>query len=652
MHERRWPLIGALISALLMPLAAHGELIHEHFNHGGGFHTLGGWSGDAVGWDGPWEGINNAIFYDPMYAYMWHQDGYSNLLNNPTQGSARQNRLSPQFRRFTTDLTNVSPNLLWMSAIPVGGDSVMFGGHFNNAQAFFGLRNHSNAIRTFIEFYDNQVLSTSAFGPPLGPGQPCGVGVCANPNIRIHLFIAKLEFDYNSSFHDRITVWVDPPDLLNGEAGLGPPDAMLEGENAWGSWNHFFLQLQGSGVDAIRVSYNGATPPSLEDVLRPLCGDTALDGDEECDDGNRVDGDGCSHACRDETCSADGACESVTEDIPVAFTEVTTDSEGDGATAADGVETWVTPPAPGVVSIVESVFADEVPPAGFSLLNRNIRLTVPPATSVLPIQLIFELHQSLASPPGGSSRPLGVLRNGEPVRGCSSVFSAVPDPCVWRHDRGANHRFYVRTSRASIWSLGFGGCSLAPLDSCRQSAKSTFVLKNNENDVRDSVVWTWTKGEATPESAFGDPRDVGGEDYVLCLYDESDMSAEPLVTEILRATALAGTTCGRNDKACWKALGNPPGSKGFRYSNGAAAPDGLTTVLLKPGDDGASKVVVKGKGDLLAMLGETDPDASLPFDEPAAIRVQLQATNGECWEAAFGPDDIKKNIAEKFRAVR
>jgi cysteine-rich repeat protein len=32
---------------------------------------------------------------------------------------------------------------------------------------------------------------------------------------------------------------------------------------------------------------------------RPRCGDGIVQEDEDCDDGNRLDGDGCGSACRD-----------------------------------------------------------------------------------------------------------------------------------------------------------------------------------------------------------------------------------------------------------------------------------------------------------------------------------------------------------------
>src|SRR3954469_15602565 len=43
-----------------------------------------------------------------------------------------------------------------------------------------------------------------------------------------------------------------------------------------------------------------AQPICISDTIR--CGDAHMDADEECDDGNNIDGDGCSHLCTIEVC--------------------------------------------------------------------------------------------------------------------------------------------------------------------------------------------------------------------------------------------------------------------------------------------------------------------------------------------------------------
>ena len=89
---------------------------------------------------------------------------------------------------------------------------------------------------------------------------------------------------------------------------------------------------------------------------------------------------------------------------------------------------------------------------------------------------------------------------------------------------------------------------------------------------------------------------------------------------------------------CWKALG----TKGFKYKDKELTPDGLDTIILKAGDDGKARIIVKGKG---AGLGLPSPlDVELP------VTVQLQSGSGECWEAEYFEVGVKKNEADFFKA--
>ena len=46
----------------------------------------------------------------------------------------------------------------------------------------------------------------------------------------------------------------------------------------------------------------------------PLCGDGVVDDGEDCDDGNTVDGDGCSAVCTTEAPAGGGGCCSAQRD--------------------------------------------------------------------------------------------------------------------------------------------------------------------------------------------------------------------------------------------------------------------------------------------------------------------------------------------------
>jgi hypothetical protein len=76
----------------------------------------------------------------------------------------------------------------------------------------------------------------------------------------------------------------------------------------------------------------------------------------------------------------------------------------------------------------------------------------------------------------------------------------------------------------------------------------------------------------------------------------------------------------------WRATGG----SGFKYSDGAAAADGMRKIVLRGGEVGSSKLQVKGEG---VQLG--DPPLPLAVTL-SGIRVQLtNQSNGVCWESEF-----------------
>ena len=112
------------------------------------------------------------------------------------------------------------------------------------------------------------------------------------------------------------------------------------------------------------------------------------------------------------------------------------------------------------------------------------------------------------------------------------------------------------------------------------------------------------------------PGDLGtpttASSYTMCLYDQGGLK--------LRATAPAGGVCGT--KPCWKASHG-----GFKLAAKAATGDGLTKIILKPGEAGKAKISVRGKGANLHL-------PPLQLDTP--VRVQLKRSDGNgCWEGTF-----------------
>jgi CSLREA domain-containing protein len=183
---------------------------------------------------------------------------------------------------------------------------------------------------------------------------------------------------------------------------------------------------------------------------------------------------------------------------------------------------------------------------------------------------------------------------------------------------------------------GAGGCALsttivcAPCETCSgplcvpgprtlcrpplEEGRSTLTLRT------DLLTWRWPRGGMTTSNDLGDP--VASDDYALCMFDRFSTTSDPRVK--IHADLAAGGVCG--SQPCWTGLGQPPGSRGFRYRDRQRSQAGIEKVVLHPGVEGRSSFLVKGKGPGLGL----DPlDVHLP------TVLQLQRVGGACWEATF-----------------
>lgn len=172
------------------------------------------------------------------------------------------------------------------------------------------------------------------------------------------------------------------------------------------------------------------------------------------------------------------------------------------------------------------------------------------------------------------------------------------------------------------------GCVANMVTGCRQPTESFSGQLLFLNGTTPKLKWQWAKGEATSIGDFGNP--FVGDRYSVCLFDES--GSTPQVA--FRATTRAGL-CG--GKPCWRTAG----ASSFKYKDVEHTPDGLDSVLLKSGPDGKAKLLVSGRGSELAL-------PTLPLALPA--RMQLQAENGQCWEAQYFEVGASRNDGTQFKA--
>ena len=146
--------------------------------------------------------------------------------------------------------------------------------------------------------------------------------------------------------------------------------------------------------------------------------------------------------------------ESVTVDAGPGET-VTTDTEGDGATPSDPVETSVTTPNAGTVSIQEAPIT-EPSPEGFQFLTQQVNITAPDATVENPLVIVFRIDASRI-PAGEDENTIQLFNDGVLVPACTGDPGvASPDPCVSSRTLlgDGDVEITVLTSSASAWNFG------------------------------------------------------------------------------------------------------------------------------------------------------------------------------------------------------
>lgn len=196
---------------------------------------------------------------------------------------------------------------------------------------------------------------------------------------------------------------------------------------------------------------------------------------------------------------------------------VGTDPEGDGATPEDPVETSVTTPVAGVVTIAEGPVTG-TPPASYAFFGQEIAITAPPATADDPLVLRFRIDLSVL-PAGAAAVDVVPFRNGTPLPDCAGAPGvAAPDPCrasaVLEGDGDVT--VTVLTSAASTWNFGV---STVPPDTTppaitlntpqdgttygRDQAVLADYACSDEQSAVTRCEGTTAAGSLVPTSAFG-----------------------------------------------------------------------------------------------------------------------------------------------------
>jgi hypothetical protein len=196
--------------------------------------------------------------------------------------------------------------------------------------------------------------------------------------------------------------------------------------------------------------------------------------------------------------------------------------------------------------------------------------------------------------PDGTACGDGLFCNGEETCQSGSCASA-GDPCVLGCDE-------------SLDQCLTGACPLAP-QTCRSAEKAPLLLKDEDDDGADQLLWKWLNGAATTGAEFGDP--VSGAGYALCLYTGGGAT---LAVEI---DVPAGSA--------W----SPLGAIGYAYTDPTGAAGGTQRIRLKGNPANKSKILFKGRG-----AGLPDLLDGAPADLPVTVQL-LNQDNGLCWGSTF-----------------
>src|SRR3989344_3687280 len=252
---------------------------------------------------------------------------------------------------------------------------------------------------------------------------------------------------------------------------------------------------------------------------------------------------------------------------------VTSDTEGDGETSTDPLETSVTTPTGGTVSIFESQTAS-TPVSGYGVLNQKVVISAPVETAANPLRISFKIDASII-PGGVNKNNIDFYRNGTKVKNCLGSTVASPDPCITtRADiSGGGNQIDILPSQASTWGMSgpatglvagmgdfdlensaFFGTEPSGLASFKLGAaykkngtlegQFKLSLQSGSKFESSNINWLWTDGLSLGVvSGSGSFSDRNGEYGFQIMIDSGSKSIRIIITkaEVLIFDNLFGT---------------------------------------------------------------------------------------------------------------
>lgn len=180
---------------------------------------------------------------------------------------------------------------------------------------------------------------------------------------------------------------------------------------------------------------------------------------------------------------------------------VTTDPSGTGPTPSLPLQTSVTSPTGGTVSITVSAPTSPAP-TGYSFVGLQTQITAPSASVSQPLVLVFAIDASRI-PLGQDATTLQIFRNGLIVGPCTGPPGrAVPSPCISSRVTLGNGNVVITvlTTAASSWNLGVK----TPVPALVTVQQHRFVPRVVTVDLAAPlVVWTFNATDCNIVDASG-----------------------------------------------------------------------------------------------------------------------------------------------------
>lgn len=268
--------------------------------------------------------------------------------------------------------------------------------------------------------------------------------------------------------------------------------------------------------------------------------------------------------------------------------------------------------------------------------NLRVVADAAPGTPEDPLLLAIELDAPLLAA-RTSPELVELTYQGATVEDCIGTSGVSPDPCVSsREPNGSGLRINVKATEGGEFALLLPArCAPLALPDCERAAKEPILVIVDGKETKDKLTWIWPKGEDSIED-LGDP--VGTDHHSLCVYEASG-------NLIAQSRVVASDDCDGNP--CWKAKPSAPGEvKGkFLFKDKTGAADGVSSMQLKSDARGRKTLNVKAKGPGIRL-------AAIPLELPLSVpvSVQLQSSNGACWESTFDEAGVKKSDERVFKA--